>query len=362
MENLLILENNEELLRPIIKAVNQSRFYIDIAEDIASCYELIVKLLPSIIICNEEIYTNSTNEIFRKLRNESFIAQIPIIFITNKDEIRHNKNSGEDSLNFYIQKSYKTRELSKLIDKALEKTIKQKEDTEKRLNELRGSLSFSLPHEFFTPLNGILGFSDILLKDFEHLSKNEIFEMLNYIKIDAARLKQLTENFLSFAQLDMISKDKDAVAALRQSYFINPKEIITSVSTQIAKNYGRSDDLVLELDDAAVRISDEYMKKLMLELIDNAFKFSEKNQPIIVSLFSNDSSSMISIADQGKGMTPEQISSIGAYIQFDRSKNEQQGSGLGLIISKKIVELHGGEFKIESVVNENTKISIIFDR
>ncbi len=362
MENLLILENNEELLRPIIKAVDQTRFYIDIAESLEKCYELVIKLLPAIIICKQELYSKESNEIFRKLRSESFISKIPIIFISGPGNIHPHKNQEEATFDFYISTGFKTEELSNLIDDVLEKTQKRKDDTEKSLNELRGSLSFSLPHEFFTPLNGILGFSEILLKEYDNLPKAEIIEMLTYIKNDSVRLKQLTENFLSFAQLDMISKDKNAVASLRKSYFINPKEIISSVSSQIAQRYDRQEDLVLELDDAAIRISEEYMKKLTQELIDNAFKFSEKNQPIIISLFSNDSSSMISVVDQGIGLTPEQISSIGAYMQFNRKIHEQQGSGLGLIIAKRIVELHGGEFNIESNVNENTKVSIIFDR
>ena len=362
MENLLILENNEEFLQLVIKSVDQTRFYIDIAENLERCYELVIKLLPDLIICSEEIYSKESNEIFKKLRAESFISQIPIIFISPAGKKAHRNKLDNGSSDFFIHRDFAPEELSILIDEAMEQTQKRKEDTEKRLNELRGSLSFSLPHEFFTPLNGILGFSDILLKEFDNLPRHEIIEMLNYVKNDAARLKQLTENFLSFAQLDMISKDKKAVLALRKSYFINPKEIISTVSTQIANKYNRQDDLILELDDTAVRISEEYMKKLTQELIDNAFKFSDKNEPIIISLFSNDTSSMISVVDQGKGMTPEQISSIGAYMQFDRKIHEQQGSGLGLIIAKRIVELHGGEFKIESNVNENTKISIIFDR
>jgi signal transduction histidine kinase len=62
--------------------------------------------------------------------------------------------------------------------------------------------------------------------------------------------------------------------------------------------------------------------------------------------------------DNGRGMTDEQIAKIGAYVQFDRKIYEQQGSGLGLVIAKKLVELYYGKFKITTVKDQFTLIEI----
>jgi signal transduction histidine kinase len=229
------------------------------------------------------------------------------------------------------------------------------------MNELRGSISFSLPHEFFTPLNGIIGFSEILTRDFDSLNKIEILEMLQYINKDALRLKKLTENFIAYAQIEMIGKDPDKVEALRKSYFINPKETILSTTKRISHNYSREDDLILEIEDTFVRISEGYLKKAIGEIIDNAFKFSQKGSPVIISIMKNDTSVMITVSDNGRGMSREQISSIGAYMQFNRKIHEQQGSGLGLIIAKKIIELHGGDFNILSSSVDGTRVNLIFE-
>jgi signal transduction histidine kinase len=75
----------------------------------------------------------------------------------------------------------------------------------------------------------------------------------------------------------------------------------------------------------------------------------------------NDTSVMISVSDNGRGMSREQIASIGAYMQFDRKMHEQQGSGLGLIIAKKITELHKGEFNIQSSAQDGTRVNLIFE-
>ena len=82
--------------------------------------------------------------------------------------------------------------------------------------------------------------------------------------------------------------------------------------------------------------------------MDNAFKFSEDGKKVSVEAFNNKKTLHIRIIDQGRGLTPDQIARVGAHMQFDRKFYEQQGAGMGLIISKRLVELHGGSFKIES--------------
>ena len=66
----------------------------------------------------------------------------------------------------------------------------------------------------------------------------------------------------------------------------------------------------------------------------------------------------ISFIDHGRGMTPEQITTIDAYIQFERFKYEQQGLGLGLAIVRRLVNLHNGELTIESEYGKYTKFTI----
>ena len=69
---------------------------------------------------------------------------------------------------------------------------------------------------------------------------------------------------------------------------------------------------------------------------------------------------MLKITDQGRGMTREQIENIGAYMQFERERYEQQGSGLGLIIARLLTQLNDGELRIESVPNQGTTVTIVF--
>jgi signal transduction histidine kinase len=139
----------------------------------------------------------------------------------------------------------------------------------------------------------------------------------------------------------------------------DPAVIIQDQAITGAQNIGRETDLLMgAVDTATVRIADEYLKKMVEELVDNAFKFSEPGQPVRVSGQVSGDAYVLSVMDHGRGMSPEQIAEVGAYMQFDRRIYEQQGSGLGLIISKRLAELHGGAMTIESIPGQQTTIFI----
>ena len=361
MINILLIENDEVLIGQISSVLTPDEYSLDIAENSSQAHQVLLKNPPELIICNKNIYDTEESAILSRFREETYFSTIPFIFIIDNKTIKKNKKGISTGFDFYIKKPFTKSELLKMIEISYAKYDTVQKKSEQRLNELRGSISFSLPHEFFTPLNGILGFSEILARDFDSLSRNEILDMLQYINKDALRLKRLTENFIAYAQLEMIGKEPDKIEALRKSYFINPKDVLLNSTKQICREYLRNDDLILEIEDTFIRISESYLKKAVGEIIDNAFKFSAKGTPVIVSIMKNDTSVMITVADNGRGMSSEQIASIGAYMQFDRKLHEQQGSGLGLIIAKKITELHGGEFNIQSTEQDGTRVNLIFE-
>ena len=108
--------------------------------------------------------------------------------------------------------------------------------------------------------------------------------------------------------------------------------------------------------------SEEYLSKITDELLQNAFKFSEADTPVRVTLAEAFNAVTLSVSDQGRGFTAEQITRIGAYMQFDRKLHEQQGLGLGLTIAKRLVDLHGGKFSIVSDKESGTVVSARFPR
>src|SRR5207244_12431524 len=89
-----------------------------------------------------------------------------------------------------------------------------REPAERNLAGRRSNISLALPHELLTPLNGILGFSDILVADHTRLGSDEIVSMAQAIRDSAKRLHRLIENFLIFAQIELLHADQ--LHALRE--------------------------------------------------------------------------------------------------------------------------------------------------
>ena len=140
----------------------------------------------------------------------------------------------------------------------------------------------------------------------------------------------------------------------RRAHFMRQHE--ADVVAQAAQA-NRSQDLSFELSDVPVPISGEYLTKIVDELVQNAFKFSEAGAPVRVKLSETSSAIALSVSDQGRGFSNGQIAHIGAYMQFDRKMHEQQGQGLGLTIVKRLVELHGGTFSIESTKDAGSTVT-----
>ena len=173
------------------------------------------------------------------------------------------------------------------------------------------------------------------------------------------RLERLIENFLFYARLEMVATDADSVNALRSAKIAAPANTARLVAVSQAKTAGRLPDLALELSDAPLAMAEEYFKKIVAELVQNAFKFSPANSPVRVSLTNNSPDTVtLTVADRGRGLSSEHIAKIGAYMQFDRKMHEQQGLGLGLSICKRLTELHGGTLAIQSDPSNGTTVTI----
>jgi signal transduction histidine kinase len=269
--------------------------------------------------------------------------------------MRHGMELGADD---YLPKPFTIDNLYAAVETRLKKAQALREEAEKKLADLRDNISMMLPHELRTPLNGILAYGEILSSDSGTLQPSEIAEMGQIIHESGKRLERLIENFLIYSQIELMGKDPQRTGALRKKQTQFPRKVVEARAAHQAREAGRQNDLKLDLTDKPVAISEEYLTKIVDELVHNAFKFSKAGKSVEVTLETSDNVLILKVGDHGRGLGTDQIQKIGAYMQFDRKTHEQQGLGLGLTIAKRLTELHGGSLTLETAPESGTSVIV----
>ncbi|HPI20078.1 MAG TPA: sensor histidine kinase, partial [Candidatus Kapabacteria bacterium] len=232
-----------------------------------------------------------------------------------------------------------------------------------KLENLKQNLIMTIPHEVRTPINAILGFSDYLINYSPSTQTSEwddIIDILIDIKKSANRLKRFFENYIYYAQLVLISSNINEIKNIQNKKTYTVEPIIYDIALNAAQKYFRKDDVIVNIVDSAIIVSEEYFTKVIEELVDNAFKFSDTGSKVEISSHIDNNIYVLSIKDYGRGMSNEEIDGIDTYIQFDRNIYEQQGSGLGLSIVRRIIDLYNANFNVKSVKDSFTEVIIEF--
>lgn len=203
----------------------------------------------------------------------------------------------------------------------------------------------SVSHEFRTPLTSILGYVEILLADDPEEPQGE---MLEIIRRNSERLLTLVSDLLSSRNGQLIvSPDAVDVAELVRG----------SVSSAMPRAAAAGIELRAETPERLeARVDNARISQVLDNLVSNAIKYSPDGGEVVVSLAQEDGHLACRVTDTGMGMSPEDASEV--FDKFFRTSNVRRtaipGVGLGLPISKAIVEAHGGTIDVDSTLGKGT--------
>lgn len=343
----------------MLMALRQRGYEVVGAADGVSGVELAREKSPDLIICDVNMTPLDGYKTLKALREQPATTATPVILMTGQADNAGMRQGMELGADDYLPKPFSTGVLYAAVEARLKKAQTVRADAEKKLSDLRDNISLMLPHELRTPLNGILAYGDILQSDAATLQPPEIAEMGQVIAESGKRLHRLIENFLIYAQIEILQGDSQKVAALRTGRAAQPNHLIKLHAGQQAEAAGRIADLIVaEAADWPLAIADNYLTKIVDELVHNAFKFSKPGSPVRVALTREGELAVLAIADGGRGLDTEHIQKVGAYMQFDRKFHEQQGLGLGLTIARRLAEVHGGSLTMQSERNQGTTVKV----
>jgi signal transduction histidine kinase len=298
---------------------------------------------PDVILCDVEMPRLNGYGVLEALHQQPGLSDIPFIFLTGKTARAEQRKGMVLGADDFLTKPFQSEELLASIRGVLAKRESLAQRLRHYTEEHQREISAPWAHELLTPLNGILGMASLLESEPGAISPAELRDMARSIQQSARRQQALAQKLVRHFQLLQFGESgwNDPSAAVDAGGCLEDEVL------GVAEQAGRSSDLRLQSEPGLVRVSSYWMRTIVSELAENAFKFSRPGMLVVAKGRIEDGLYRIQIDDQGPGMSGEERLGIAAFRQFGRARLEQQGLGLGLAISQKIALLHRGSLGLE---------------
>ena len=304
MPTILVIEDDNAIQDAIVDILEMQGFGVLSAPDGLAGVAAARAQRPDLIICDIMMPFLDGYGVLARLRQYPQTATIPFIFLTartTQSDFRQGMQLGADD---YLAKPFRAAELVAAVNLRLQRQAQLADRIQKRVEALHSSLVTVLPHELRTPLNGILGGISLLKDEYAGLDPADAEELFIIVEQSALRLRRLVENCLLYAELASAAaspcgqaradtvEDCCAVAAT-----------LETVSHREAAAANREEDLCLELVDRRAALPQASLAKMMEEVVNNAFKYSERGTPVTVAVQQGGDELQITVRDQGRGMS-----------------------------------------------------------
>ncbi|MGI8905255.1 MAG: ATP-binding protein [Candidatus Sumerlaeaceae bacterium] len=230
------------------------------------------------------------------------------------------------------------------------KTVQRLQDANLRLeaaNRHKSRFLSSMSHELRTPLNAILGFADLLRGQFFGPLNDKQLAYVNQLDASGKHLLALINDLLDMAKIDAGAMDTTMER-------FAPRDCIDATLSMLSANFRRKQiESTSEIDPALETLTGDLRKckQIMLNLLSNAVKYTPEGGSVAVRAgYDTDGAVRISVSDTGIGIDPEECEKIfSEFHQADRTRDEQLGgTGIGLALTRRLVELHGGRIGVQS--------------
>lgn len=219
------------------------------------------------------------------------------------------------------------------------KLTKREMEEKARAQELRANLLRSISHDLRTPLTGISGSASLLLTG--KMSEVQRTELLKAIRDDSEWLITLVENLLCITRIE----GKDKLTELEPELV---GEVIADAMTHIDRSSAQHKVMTLIADDYLMAYMDaRLIEQVLINLVNNAVKYTPAGSTICVSAESSDGSVLVSVSDNGPGIADASKDKIfDMFYTEARIGDSRRGLGLGLALCKSIVTAHGGKISV----------------
>jgi two-component system phosphate regulon sensor histidine kinase PhoR len=223
-----------------------------------------------------------------------------------------------------------------------------------QMEQLRQEFISNVSHEIQSPLTSIAGFARALQND--TLGQDDRHHYLNIIETESKRLSKLSDNLLKLTSLESKHHPFEP-----KPYRLD-KQLRSIVLACEPQWLNKSIEMEVSLIEISVTADEDLMNQVWINLIHNSIKFTPVGGTIGINLWQDGDHALVSISDNGMGIPEEEQPHIfERFYKADKSRNRSDyagGSGLGLSIVKKIVDMHGGDIRLISTPGISTSFTI----
>ncbi len=323
---------NIKLIEEILEY--EEGFQSKTAPDGATALSMLNSYHPDIIILDIMMPGIDGYEVCRRIKNDGRHKFAKVLMVSGKAMVEERLQGYEAGADDYITKPFVDDELLAKL-KVFSKLKKTEE-----IDELKTGILQLFSHETRTPLNGILLGSQLIL-DTDGLP-DKIIEYAKLIKISGERIHDLVQKILFLSSL----KNRRPLNFGQQSVLTYLQAIVNQ------QEHDSNKACSLHLDcpvDFSLEVDWKLFHEAMSAVIDNAIKFSPQHCTVTISATCDTTNVCFRVSDQGPGIDPMLTEKIFDEFYSQQIENHTKGTALSLAISKKIMELHKGDLRVESI-------------
>jgi signal transduction histidine kinase len=378
-ESILIVDDTPANLQLLAQMLSEQGYKVRMAQDGTMALMSIESSPPDLILLDIMMPELNGYEVCSKLKASSFTKDIPIIFISALNEVFDKVKAFEVGGVDYITKPFQAQEVLARVEHQLhirrltqqlleqnallqqevhrreiaEAEVRKSLSKEQELNQLKSYFVSMVSHEFRNPLTTILGFAE-LIRDFDQqLTSEKRQAYLRQIQESARRMTALLNDVLSIGQaeagkLEFNPEPLDVEEFCRDLV----EEIKLGNSVQHIITFSRPSQLTKACMDKNL------LRQILTNLLSNAIKYSPEGSAVTFDLICQDEKAIFHIKDEGIGISPEDQQRLFESFQRGSNVGKISGTGLGLTIVKKAVDLHGGQIAVKSEIGVGTTFSV----
>jgi two-component system sensor histidine kinase/response regulator len=361
---VLIVDDIAENIQVLGNILDENDIEFSYATSGKEALEGIAFSKPDLLLLDINMPEMNGFEVCKKLKEDQETKEIPVIFLTARTEQEDIIKGLTIGAVDYVTKPFNPKELLARVNTHLELSIFRKiiQAQNKELKNINKDLKeaiiskdkfFSIiAHDLKQPFNTLLGFSELLLKEYDNREPEENKEIVTHIFNSVVLGFDLLSNLLEWSRsqtgrIEYEPQDFSLTDLVRQN--------ILSISDAA---YKKNIKLQNDIKEYILAFADRRMiETVVRNLISNALKFNEPGGKIILSHKKENGFIEVSVTDTGIGIKDENLSKL---FRLEESfstpgTDNEQGTGLGLILCKEFIEKNGGEIWVESKIGEGSK-------